>query len=165
MTVVADSSPLIILSKLQCFDLLKKLYSEIYISAEVYREVVIAGAGLPGASEVANSEWIEVRQLRNESESQVVEQTLALGAGELSTILLAREIHADHVLLDDQHARKFAHKAGLQVRGTVGLLEVFYTRGLLSDLRSAFKQLIVQGVYVDPKLLNRRLHAFGLALL
>ena len=50
MTVVADSSPLIILTKLGCFDLLHQLFPRVYISPEVQYEVVIAGAGLPGAS-------------------------------------------------------------------------------------------------------------------
>jgi len=31
------------------------------ISTEVYNEVVIAGAGLPGATQVAQADWIEVR--------------------------------------------------------------------------------------------------------
>jgi len=52
VTVVADSSPLIILTKLGCFDLLNRLFPRVYISAEVHHEVVIAGAGLTGALEV-----------------------------------------------------------------------------------------------------------------
>jgi hypothetical protein len=42
---------LVILAKLACFDLLKKLFPLLYIPTEVYREVVVSGAGLPGASE------------------------------------------------------------------------------------------------------------------
>jgi len=48
--VLADSSPLVILSKLGCFDLLNQLFLRAYISPEVQYEVVIAGAGLPEAS-------------------------------------------------------------------------------------------------------------------
>jgi predicted nucleic acid-binding protein len=64
VTVVADSSPLVILAKLGCFDLLKRLFPRLYISMEVHYEVVVSGAGLPGASEVAKAEWIEVKQLQ-----------------------------------------------------------------------------------------------------
>ena len=46
MTVVADSSPLVILAKLGCFDLLKRLFPRLYISREVHYEVVVSGAGL-----------------------------------------------------------------------------------------------------------------------
>lgn len=45
MSVVADSSPLVILTKLGCLDLLNRLFQRVYISPEVHYEVVIAGAG------------------------------------------------------------------------------------------------------------------------
>jgi predicted nucleic acid-binding protein len=61
VTVVSDSSPLVILTKLASFDLLSRIFPRIYVSAEVHHEVVVAGAGLPGASEVSKAEWIEVR--------------------------------------------------------------------------------------------------------
>jgi predicted nucleic acid-binding protein len=65
VTAVADSSPLIILTKLGCIDFLPRLFARLYISAEVHHEIVIAGAGLPGASETAKAEWIEVKPLQN----------------------------------------------------------------------------------------------------
>ncbi len=101
MTVVADSSPLVILAKLACFDLLNRLFPRIYISTEVYLEVVVAGAGLPGAAEVAGAKWVEVKQLQNQEGLRAAQERHPLGVGELSTILLAKEIHADTVLLDD----------------------------------------------------------------
>jgi predicted nucleic acid-binding protein len=47
--VVSDSSPLIILSRAQQFDLLRAFYGRIAIPLEVYEEVTIAGTGLPGS--------------------------------------------------------------------------------------------------------------------
>jgi predicted nucleic acid-binding protein len=61
-----------------------------------------------------------------------------LGVGELSTILLGKELHANAVLFDDYKARKLATAKGLQVCGSVGLLETFYLRGYLTDLRLPF---------------------------
>ena len=133
MTVVADSSPLVILTKLGCFDLLNRLFRRIDISAEVHHEVVVAGAGLPGATEVANAKWVEVRNLQNQADLLAAQQNYALGVGELSTILLGKELHANAVLLDDYKARKLATAEGLQVRGSVGLLETLYLRGYLTD--------------------------------
>jgi len=65
VTVVADSSLLVILTKLGRCDLLNHLFPRVYISAEVHYEVVIAGAGLPGSSEVSKTEWIEVKTVQN----------------------------------------------------------------------------------------------------
>ena len=164
MTVVADSSPLVILAKLGCFDLLNKLFRRLDISAEVYHEVVVAGAGMPGATEVANAKWVEVRNLQNQADLLAAQQNYALGVGELSTILLGKELHANAVLLDDYKARKLATAKGLQVRGSVGLLETFYLRGYLTDLRATFRQLLTDS-YIDQRLLDRRLRALGLPLL
>jgi predicted nucleic acid-binding protein len=161
VTVVADSSTLVILTKLDCFDLLNRLFPRLYISAEVHQEVVVAGAGLPGASEVAKAEWIEVKQLQNQADLLAAQEKYALGVGELSTILLGKEIQASAVLLDDYNARKLARAEGLQVRGSVGLLETFYLRGHLTDLRAAFQQLLTHS-YIDQRLLDLRLRALGL---
>jgi predicted nucleic acid-binding protein len=94
---------------------------------------------------------------------QTSQQKHALGAGELSTIFLGKELRANGVLLDDLEARKLAKAEGLRVRGSVGLLEDFHVRGHLPDLRGAFGQLLTQNVYVDPRLLDSRLQSLGLS--
>lgn len=162
MTAVADSSPLIILAKLNCFDLLNRLFPRLYISQEVHNEVVVAGAGLPGASEVSKSEWIEVEALANPADLAAIQRQHGLGPGEVSTILLAKQLSANPVLLDDHRARKLAKEQGLEFVGSIGLLETFYTRGYLTNLRSVFRQLLKHNVYIDQRLLDRRLHSIGL---
>ncbi|HXB22701.1 MAG TPA: hypothetical protein VNV88_15045 [Candidatus Solibacter sp.] len=163
MTVVADSSPLIILAKLNCFDFLRELYSQLCISTEVYEEVVITGAGLPGASQVAASGWIEVRSIHNPATLSAARKKLGLGVGELSTIILGQELGAQAVLLDDFKARELAKKEGLSVRGTVGILETLHRQGHVSDLRLKFQQLIMHNVYIDRRILDRRLRSLGIA--
>jgi len=161
VTVVTDSSPLVILSKIDCFDVLKELFSHLYISVEVHDEVVVAGAGLPGASAVAQADWIEVKRLRNQADLVAAQQKYALGLGELSTILLAKQVHGEAVLLDDYRARKLARAEGLQVRGSLGLLEISYVRGYVTDLREVFRRLLSHS-YIDKRLLDLRLESLGL---
>jgi hypothetical protein len=153
---VTDSSPLVILAKLGCFDSLKQIFPSLIISTEVHREVVVDGAGLPGASEVAQASWIEVKGLASPASLLEAQQKYPLGAGELITILLGKELRADAVLLDDHKARKLARDEGLPVRGSVGVLETLYLRGHLADLRRAFQQLVAENVYIDQRLLNHR---------
>jgi predicted nucleic acid-binding protein len=107
------------------------------------------------------AEWIEVKQLQNRADLLAAQEKYALGVGELSTILLAKELQASAVLLDDYSARKLARAEGLEARGTVGLLETLYLRGHLPDLRTAFQQLQSHS-YIDQQLLNLRLEALGL---
>jgi uncharacterized protein len=45
--VVSNSSPLITLARVGRFDLLRQLFEQIHIADEVYREVVVRGAGHP----------------------------------------------------------------------------------------------------------------------
>jgi uncharacterized protein len=162
VTVVADSSPLVILAKLGCFDLLNRLFPRLYISAEVHYEVVIAGAGLPGASEVSKAEWIEVKLMQNPAGLPSAQRKYGLGPGEMSAILLAKELGANPVLLDDYRARKVAKAEGLEMLGSIGLLETFYLRRYLTDLRGVFRQLLIYNVYIDQRLLDRRLRSLGL---
>ena len=162
MTVVADSSPLVVLAKLGCFELLHRLFPCVYISPEVRYEVVIAGAGLPGAGEVSKAEWIEVKAVQNPAALSSAQRKHGLGLGEISTILLGKELGANPVLLDDYRARKLAKAEGLEVLGSVGVLETFYLRGYLTDLRSVFQQLLTHNVYIDRRLLDQRLRSLGL---
>ena len=163
MTAVADSSPLVILAKLNCFDFLNRLFPRVYISPSVHHEVVVAGSGLPGAAEVFNANWIEVRALANPAALPPAQRQYGLGPGEMSTILLAKELGANPVLLDDYKARRLAKEQTLEIRGSVGLLETFYKRRYLNDLRGAFRKLLVHNVYIDQRLLDRRLKALGLS--
>jgi predicted nucleic acid-binding protein len=159
---VADSSPLIILARLGCLDFLNRIFPHVYISTEVHYETVVAGAGLPGASEVANAGWIEVKSLQNPPELHASQREYGLGPGEMSTILLAKELGASPVLLDDYRARQLAKARSLEILGSVGLLETFFRQGYLTDLRSAFQQLLDHHIYVDQRLLNRRLQSLNL---
>lgn len=161
MIVVADSSPLIVLAKVNCFNHLNRLFPRLYITPEVQNEVVVSGAGLPGAAEVANATWIEVKQLENQTGLQSAAEEHSLGIGELSTILLGKEMQANEVLVDDFSARRLARSEGLFVRGTLGLLETFYLQGYVTDLRTVFQSLKAHS-YIDQRLLDLRLRALRL---
>jgi len=85
--VVADSSPLIALARIRQFDLLRRLFGTVIVPAEVYAEVVVAGAGLAGAAQTANASWIEVRRLQDRSPLAAAHGRFALDLGELSVLL------------------------------------------------------------------------------
>jgi predicted nucleic acid-binding protein len=68
----------------------------------------------------------------------------------------------DLVLLDDYKARKLAKTGGLEILGSIGLLEAFHARGYSTDLRACFRQLTTHNVYIHQRLLDRRLRALGL---
>ena len=110
MKIVADSSPLITLAKIAQLDILPQIYRLILITPEVYGEVAVTGAGLAGTAEIAAADWIEVRSLKAAARLAEAQQELGLGIGEVSAILLATELDADAVLMDDRDGRRAAWK-------------------------------------------------------
>ena len=165
MNVIADATPLISLAKIGQFHLLQKLFAALIITPEVYAEVVVGGAGLPGAqetSEACQESWMEVRPITRPTDFSAAQARFRLDIGELSTLVLAKESQADLVLLDDLEARKMAQREGLRVQGTVGILEACWERGYVTDLAGDYQNLLVEGIHLDRAFLNRRLQKLGL---
>lgn len=163
MTAVADSSPL--WRSLAVLTYSIGFSGTFIFPAKFEYEVVVAGAGLPGASEVSEARWIEVRAVENQAALRAAQRQYGLGLGEMSAIVLAKEVDASAVLLDDYRARELAKAEGLGVLGSVGLLETLYLRNYLTDLPGVFQQLLAHDVYIDKRLLDRRLRALGLPTL
>jgi hypothetical protein len=65
------------------------------------------------------------------------QQEWGLGAGEVSAILLAIELRADAVLMDDRDGRRAAWKAGVDTVGCIGILEEAFSLKLIPDLHAA----------------------------
>ena len=95
MTVVSDSSPPITPARIRCFDLLPKLYGRIHIPTDVYKEVVMDGAGLPGASQVAQADWIEAHPVQNIGGLNTIKDDPGWGTDEIGAVVLAMELSAD----------------------------------------------------------------------
>jgi len=70
-------------------------------------------------------------------------------AGECEAIILAGELKADYVLLDDRSARKAAQQKRIPVMGTLGVLLVAKSLNLLPAVEPCLRELITAGHYVD----------------
>ena len=108
MKVVTNSTPLIELSKIKQLNLLREVYGTILIPEEVYVEVVIDGTGKAGAAEVEAAQWIYRQTVTDTNQVRVLQSQHSLHSGECATIILAQEINAEQVVLDDNAARREA---------------------------------------------------------
>jgi len=163
--VVSNASPLITLARIGHLDSLHKLYETVHIPSEVYNEVVIAGAGMPGAASVANVDWLHVTPVQDaEGLAKAIVRT-GLGRGEISAIFLAKELVADLTLMDERKGRRLALEEGLSVVGCIGILEEMYRRDEIKDLRQVYQELIRQNIRVDLRTLQASLKLFGLKAL
>jgi uncharacterized protein len=129
MLLGADTSPLIVLAKLNRLDLLRAEYAQVVIPPGVYREGVIIGQQLhaddAGAIQRAIADGlIEVRA----PQQPISMVTPHLGSGEIECIQLALEAEAAAVLMDDFNARRAARETfaregrTIAVRGTLGII-------------------------------------------
>jgi predicted nucleic acid-binding protein len=134
MIVVSNTSPLTNLAAIGRFELLRDLYTEIYIPTGVWAELNAEDQQWPGSLEVERSGWIHRQKPRNE----VLVATLLrdLDNGEAETIALALELECERVVIDERDGRRFAQRHGLPVVGTIGLLVDAKNRGLLDKIKS-----------------------------
>jgi len=140
LIVISESSVLIGLSSIDQLHLLRELLNdEIFIPGAVWHEVVESGAGRPGAKRIESADWITVRQVA-ETDLLCLLKT-ELDSGEAEAIALAKEIHAELILLDERAARKIAKSLRLNVLGTVGLLIRARQRGKIISLQDVLDQL------------------------
>jgi predicted nucleic acid-binding protein len=160
MIVVSNTSPIINLAVVGQLDLLRQLYGKVVIPQAVYTEIVVVGAGQPGADEVATSDWIETRQVVNRT--AVTALQLELDDGEAEAIALAVEAGADLLLLDEALARAIAARFGLRFIGLLGCIVEAKKRGLVSAVRPIVDDLIGKaGFWIGRPFYEHVLQAAG----
>jgi predicted nucleic acid-binding protein len=161
LIVVADSSVIIALSQIGMLGLLHHRFpGGIVVPKAVWREVVEEGRGQPGAEEVSSSEWISVRDVEDEWLVSLLEREL--DRGESEAIVLAKELRADLVLLDERAARKVAKRLNLLILGTVGILVWAKRAGLVSSLREQLDILQNKGNFrISAAVYNEALNVVG----
>jgi predicted nucleic acid-binding protein len=130
LILVADASALITLARIGQLNLLRQVAGTTYIPQAVYDEVVTRGAGKPGTFEIAQAEWISRAIARDRT--AVNRLRTRIGWGEAEAIVLARELGADAVILDDATARRVGEAEGQRVLGILGPLLEARSRGILS---------------------------------
>jgi predicted nucleic acid-binding protein len=137
--VVSNSGPLITLATVGRLDLLRSLFEHIAIPQAVFDEVVVHDEGEPGSKEVAEAAWIRIVQVNDQLAVSLLQESL--GAGESEAIILAQELNARYMLLDDALARRKAHLVGLRVTGTLGILMMVKEAGGISSVKLVLDEL------------------------
>lgn len=160
MIVVSNTTPLIGLAVIQRFGLLHRLFGKIYIPQAVYDEAVTAGREEGGAKqEIFTADWIETVQVKDRLAVEVLLDELDLGEAE--TIVLAREIGADWVLMDEKKGRRKLTELGLNKVGTVGILLKAKQVGLLPQVRPDLERLRAQTFSISQRVIDAVLHQAG----
>lgn len=151
MHVVSNSSPLINLARIGKLTLLRELFGVLIVPDAVWQEVVVEGAGQPGADEVRAAEWIQRQAVMNTQLVQALQQDL--DAGEAEAIALSLELGADLLLMDENLGRQTARHLGLRYVGLIGALVMAKRRALISAVKPHLDLLRdIAGFRVDAAL-------------
>ena len=160
MIVVSNTSPIINLACIGQLDILRQLYGSIAIPESVYHEIAVTGSGAAGSREVQALGWIETKKTTNRL--QVAALQIELDKGEAESIVLALELNAELLLLDERRGRTVASRLGLKSVGILGCLIEAKHKGLIPSVKPILDNLIVNaGFWVTENLYMRVLQTAG----
>ncbi len=84
----------------------------------------------------------------------MIERISVIDAGEEAAISLAMEIGPDFLLIDETRGRREAQRRGVRVIGTIGILELAASRGLL-DFEQAIKRVQETDFWISQEFLEQ----------
>ena len=160
---VCNSSPIIGLSIIKKLDLLWKIFDEVYITEDVYKEVTInekvRKIGSKELIEAVKNNHIKIYSVKNKL---LVEQLYGrLHRGELEVMAAAKELKIKRVIIDDRSARYFAETMLLRSIGLVGILLLAKEYKKIGSVKEYLDMLIEKGFRMSVKLYNQILKSAG----
>lgn len=153
--IVSNTGPLIALASIGQFHLLRDLFDTICIPPAVLDEI----RDERSLATVAAADWITVRVVKDKLALQLLREEL--GSGECEAIVLAKEIEAALLLVDERIATRKARNIELQTTGTLGVLLMAKGRGLLELVKPQLDTLRRTGFYMGEALYHQVLESAG----
>jgi predicted nucleic acid-binding protein len=140
--VVSDTSPITALLQIGREGILKDLFSVVAVPRAVEAELLKIHHDLP--------EFVCIHDVINSTE--VTALRLSLDQGESEAIVLAEELQADLLLIDETLGRRVAVARGIHVAGLLGVLILAKRSGLISRVAPIIQQLqSTAGFYVSAE--------------
>ena len=137
MKIIIDSSPLIILAKLNLLPSLKNIFQKIIIPEIIYNEVVNEGILKGKQDAIAIKLFIEkepelIEIIKDVPQIQYDKYQFELDAGEMAVLNLSKTQQPDLIIIDEELARGVARQLGLKFKGTLGVLINLYKANIIS---------------------------------
>jgi len=157
MIIIADTSPINYLILIEEIDVLPKLYGRILVPPAVCDELRSTMAPRGVQRWIADPpSWFEAQAPSQSPDAALVQARL--GAGERDAILLAQELGADELIIDELRGRQEASRRQLHFIGTLGVLRTAGDQGLL-DFKQAIVRLRSTNFHIAQKLFDRLMQA------
>ncbi len=157
-TVVSNATPLIALAGLEQLTLLPQLFGTIHIPQAVWDEL-LHNPDATGVAEFRAAPWLKVTPVTDHL--AVVMLLDQLDAGESEAIVLAHELQAGLLLMDERRGRRRAVQGGLTIVGTLGILVKVRQGGLVGPLSPLLEKLKRLPFYMSQALMVQVLRQVG----
>jgi predicted nucleic acid-binding protein len=149
--VIVNTTPILSLLKINKLHLLNEIYGSVIIPHAVYLEIE-SGKGMEFYEDLNLKKWIEIKELKVPELRFSLKE---LDDGEAEVLILAKELDADLVVIDETLGRLFAGQMGLKIAGTIGILLKAKELGLVENVGNLLLELISKGVWISPKLVEK----------
>ena len=104
--------------------------------------------------------WVKVIEVRDEIAVKRLSSILDLGESE--AIIIAKELNANLLIIDERKGRKIAEQEGLEIIGLVGVLIRAKVEGHITNLKPVLDELIDEiGFRVSRRLYDMVLNQVG----
>lgn len=131
--------------------LLKQLYEIVIVPVAVKDELFKIQSKRKDVENLFLNDWIQIREIRDIQFYN--ELKMNLDEGESQAIVLAKELNADIILIDETKGRREATRAGLNVIGLIGILIDAKAHHIIAKVKPLLDELIEQyGVWIKPEL-------------
>jgi uncharacterized protein len=151
MDIVTNTSPLIMLAKIDQLGLLPQLFTTVSIPIGVYRELIAKSGVEAQRLEFAFSQFVEIRE-KPEFPPVVQTATKHLDPGEQQAIALAYLLNRP-LVIDERLGRQAARLLGVQVTGSVGVLLQAKRQNLVPLVMPLLYRAREQGYWLSDELL------------
>lgn len=161
--VVSDTSALTHLANIRQLFILRKLYGVILVPPQVAREMRRITPRNRGVWRLRWSWWWIVRvTIQKPKEVQrLLQSAPGLDMGEAQAIILAEEVRAHIVLIDEARGRAVALQRGLPVRGLLGSLLVAKQHGIIQRVKPILDALRRDGFRMSASVYDHILQLAG----
>ena len=150
MIVVSDTSAIISLVRINQVNLLPLLFGKVIIPTAVKSELTNARFTDAERKTIESADWLFVKSITSE-----IDFINDLDDGEREAISLAKELHADFLVIDEAPGRQEAKRLGLRTIGVLGILVLAKERGIIAMVKPQIDSLIQKSEFwVSEKLIT-----------
>lgn len=155
--IVSNTTPLFSLLIIGKLNLLKEIYGKISVPYAVFEELE-QGKQKTYYQDISKIYWINTVNVKNRESNQLLTD---LDKGEAEAIILAKELNADLLILDEKLGRDYAKNLNIKITGTLGVLLKAKEMGLIHSVRELLNILVDKGVWLTPKLIEKVIKLAG----